>query len=145
VGRIFTGGYVWISDDVGPTQWKVSCDAKIGGKPAWDGPGGRGGDLYFAGGIHLAPIVRSHPASVTVDGDRYTTLVTCGWRIPRSGNGKFLSLVRPRDLVPCDVDCDPWGLHFATAGATKECNQTTWRVRGHDASIGKNSPASNYC
>jgi hypothetical protein len=140
-GRIFTSGYVWISDRLGPTDWKVSCDARVGGRIAWDGGAVGRGDLYFAGGVRLTPIIRRYDANVTVGGDGYTTLVTCGWRIPRSATGKLLSLVRPRDLVPCDVDCDPWGLHFAASGGLKECNQTTWRVKGHDASVGKNVPA----
>jgi hypothetical protein len=142
-GRVFTGGYVWISDRVGPAEWKVSCDAKVGGRLAWDGGTAGHGDLYFAGGVRLTPILRRYAASVTVGGNRYTTLVTCGWRIPRSVSGKLLSLVRPRGLVPCDVSCDPWGLHFEAGGGLKECNQTTWRVRGHDSSIGRNTPVFN--
>jgi hypothetical protein len=140
-GRIFTGGYVWISDRVGLTDWKVTCDVKVGGRLAWDGGVVGHGDLYFDGGVRLKPIIRRYDASVAVGRNRYTTLVTCSWRIPRSAAGKLLSLVRPHDLVPCDVDCQPWGLHFEAGGELKECNQTTWRVRGHDASIGKRTPA----
>jgi hypothetical protein len=136
-GRVFTGGYLWISDEFASGTWKVSCDARLGGKLGWDGGPSGGGDLYSAGGLRLAPIIHESRASLVRDGTRFTTLVTCGWRIPASAMGKLLSLVRPRADVPCDVDCSPWGFHFENAGATlAECSETTWRVRSHDAAIG---------
>jgi hypothetical protein len=131
-GRTFTGGYVWISDGVATADWNVSCNAKLGGKLKWVNAG-----LGFAGGVRLRPIIRRLDTTVELGGMRYVTLVTCSWRLPRSASGKLLSLVHsPPDLEDCDLDCKLWGLHFEAPGGMRECNQTTWRVRGHDASIG---------
>jgi hypothetical protein len=142
-GRVFTGGYVWVSNRLDPASWRVSCDATLGGRLAWDGGASASGDLYIAGGVHLKPVVRRSAATLTLGGTRYTTLVTCAWRIPASATGKLLSLVRPRRLVPCDVSCAAWGVHFEDSGELKECNQTTWRVRARNASIGREtSPTS---
>jgi len=132
-GRTFTGGYVWISDQAATAAWKVTCDAKLGGRLEWVS-----GGLAFVGGVRLRPIIRRYHGSVDVSGTRYAMLVTCGWRIPHEADGNFLSLVHPpEDLENCDVDCRPWGVHFEFgAGGGWECNQTTWRVRSYNAPIG---------
>ncbi len=140
-GRTFTGGYAWISDRVATTDWNVSCDAKLGGKLEWVNAG-----LGFAGGARLQPIIRRRDTTVKVGGTSYVTLVTCSWRLPLGSTGKLLSLLHPPvDLDDCDVDCKPWGLHFQAPGGAKECNQTTWRVRGHDASIGPEIETALKC
>jgi hypothetical protein len=139
-GRVFTGGYLWVSDKFPSGTWNVSCDARLGGKLAWDGGPLGGGDLYSAGGVRLTPIIHTLPTNLVRDGTRYTTLVTCGWRIPASATGALLSLVRPRADVPCDPDCSAWGFHIETADGQNvlaECSETTWHVRGHDATIGR--------